>query len=688
MKDRIVNCLGGDKRYIFLGVLLLTAIIIFCVLQRDIILWVLVSGSLNFSTVLSAVFLFVIPGISIVLADRQLIGRIDVAEIASLAIAISLSLYPAILLISTLIGFRWNGWTCWIFIGFFVLFIIWRILHIDVHRKKIVLDKSDFIGRYYRWGVVSLFVAAIGISIRLYVARDLPGGMFGDSYHHTMIAQLIVDNGGLFSSWQPYAPLKTFTYHFGFHTLIAWLSMLSGATASHSLLIIGQIENGLTPLVIYAFTKRLTGNARAGVFAALCAGFVSLMPAYYVNWGRYTQLAGQTILPVACIAWMDLIDCASAEKRTDVWRRVALAVILTIGVALSHYRVAVFLGSFVVVYGIYGVAKAGKNYRASLRLLLWGCVAGFLAIAIVTPWLIRVHEGTLLRIANNFISKNIGSDESNSLPSVQDIFRQYIKLPLLALAALGVGYACWKRLWASMLICVWGGLVFLLANPYLLHLNGAGLITNFAVLIAVYIILSPLAGMGLELCVAFAQRLRLPKPWLDVVVFGCILATMHWSLGWQRQIIDPSYQIITKADLKAMEWIKTHVPSETSILVNAFPSYGGSMVAGIDGGWWIPLLTHHQTNVPPTIYGSEAAEDPEFLHHIRDINARIRELSFGSPEMPTYLHSLGFDYIYDGPTTSGQPSNIPVLISPDMLQHNDSYELLYQQDGVAIWKVR
>src|SRR5206468_8202057 len=83
-------------------------------------------------------------------------------------------------------------------------------------------------------------LALFGISlaallVRLYAVRDLPVGLLGDSYHHTLMAQLLVDNRGIFSSWQPYAPLATFTYHFGFHANVAFVYYVTGMNLPQSL---------------------------------------------------------------------------------------------------------------------------------------------------------------------------------------------------------------------------------------------------------------------------------------------------------------------------------------------------------------------------------------------------------------------------------------------------------------------
>ena len=51
--------------------------------------------------------------------------------------------------------------------------------------------------------------------------------LWGDSQQHSTIVQLILDHGGLFDDWAPYADIQSLTYHFGFHAFaasIAWLT--------------------------------------------------------------------------------------------------------------------------------------------------------------------------------------------------------------------------------------------------------------------------------------------------------------------------------------------------------------------------------------------------------------------------------------------------------------------------------
>ncbi len=65
-----------------------------------------------------------------------------------------------------------------------------------------------------------------------------------------MIAQLLVDHGGLFTSWQPYAEMTTFTYHFGFHSAVAVFDWLTHMEIPKAVLWAGQILNILAVIVL------------------------------------------------------------------------------------------------------------------------------------------------------------------------------------------------------------------------------------------------------------------------------------------------------------------------------------------------------------------------------------------------------------------------------------------------------
>jgi hypothetical protein len=358
-------------------VLALIVIGVLVVGSGDVLRWALNASFANLLLLVVAVGLFLLPGLALVRLFWP--SPLPLVERLTLAVGVSVALPSVLLLISDVIGLRWNAVTGWVYLGVSALVCawpscwrleigdwrLWAIQPLARRRSTRSLGKrrgpalqhpftpSPF--HPFTPAILLLALTLLALAVRLYAARDLPVGMWGDSYHHTMIAQLLIENGGLFSSWQPYVPLRTFTYHFGFHSHVALLSLLTGAPATRGVIVVGQILNALAVPMAYLLTSRLFGNRAAGLWAALIVGFLNPMPAYYVNWGRYTQLAGQIILPAVCVAWMALFDSAVTRPiyRPRLLRLLVFTVLLTGGLALTHYRVAVFAACFVLVYGLY-----------------------------------------------------------------------------------------------------------------------------------------------------------------------------------------------------------------------------------------------------------------------------------------------------------------------------------------------
>ena len=245
-----------------------------------------------------------------------------------------------------------------------------------------------------------LYAAILAVLVtRLLPLRMLDTGLWGDSYHHTLITQLLVQRGGLFSNWAPYAPIVTFTYHFGFHTTAAVLEWVLGLGAERSVLWAGQILNalavaGLAPLA-GAVLRRLRvvdgmqqGARLAGIVAITAVGLLSPMPMFYTNWGRYTQIAGQALLLVWMGVALDIFESDEPDLRRD-----ALGWLLLGGLGLTHYRVLIFavlwIGAILIV-------------RLPARGIVWGVKslwrAGAGAALLFLPWFWIVFGGGLMDI--------------------------------------------------------------------------------------------------------------------------------------------------------------------------------------------------------------------------------------------------------------------------------------------------
>ncbi|NTV62924.1 MAG: hypothetical protein HGA65_05225 [Oscillochloris sp.] len=649
-------------------VLSLVAAVVLVGITRPIWFWALPALLTGILPALTCATLLLLPGLALI----RLLWPAPLPLDQRLPLAVSLSCIvpPLLLLLSDQIGLRWNSLLAWLLLLICALLAFWP--------RPRPAQSASATNPLMLLALVLITIASL--ASRLYATRNLVIGAFGDSVHHTILAQLLVEHGGLFRSWEPYAPLSTLTYHYGFQSLAAWQTWLTGMPTRLSLVLVGQVQSALAAPLLYLLTLRLTGSRPAALWAALLVGVVAVMPSFYASWGRYTQLGGQTVLIGLCVVWMQLLDTAS--EPLPAWPTIAryggMAALTTAGMILTHYRVTVFAACFVVVYAVYVLATRIRSRQSLARLVATGLAFGLFGLALTLPWLLRLREGRLLRIGTHFVSKNIGTEDvSNITASLITMIAPW-HLSLLAIA--GLGLLIWRRQWRGLLLPCWAALIGLAANPFLIGLNGTGLITNFAVLIASYLLLVPLAGVTLAEIGGLLRRL----PWGTSLgpAVGVALAT--WGLSWQPYSIDYGNEIFRPDDLAAMTWIKQETPADARFFVNSFTAYGNTLYAGSDGGWLLTFFTGRSTNLPPLTYGSEASPIPDYLLHVNAENAVILAHPINTAEAVAALKAAGFSYLYNGPAAS-PPTE---YLDPAKMNASPFYEQVYHRDGVTIWKVR
>lgn len=519
----------------------------------------------------------------------------------------------------------------------------------------------------------ALFLVILGLTAysRFAAISGIAVPLWWDSVHHTTIVQLLLDNGGIFSSWQPYVPLSTFTYHFGFHAATAAAAWLTGLTAPAAVLIFGQVLNVAAVPVGYLLAARLTGRPWAGVVAALVTGLVSLTPAYYVNWGRYTQLAGQIILPVAMLLLMEAVE-------TGGWRRVLLAAVAAAGLALTHYRVAVFFGAFVLAYLLVRVYQRWGRWSALAAEIGRVITVAAAAFLLVAPWAYRLFNITVPRYLERWLGPVAPSSAEwlatyNSLRDVDPILPPYILWPTLA--GLALGLVLKQR--AAFLLVLWVEGLFLSANPGWLGLPGTGEITNHAVLIGLYLPASCAIGLLVALVLDRARRLAVPATALAAAL---TLIIASWGALESAKVVNPFFQLVTPADLNAFDWIRQNTPSTARFLVNSERAYNDTTVVGTDAGWWLPLLAHRQNNVPPMIYASERSLPPGFAERTNDLEEIVRTGGATTPPALAALRSAGITHVFVG-SRGG-------YLKPDELIASPDYQPLYDVAGAGVFALR
>ena len=138
----------------------------------------------------------------------------------------------------------------------------------------------------------------------------------------------------------------------------------------------GQLLNAMTVVMVYAAGRTLFASRRAGLWAAVLAGTVSWFPAYYVTWGRYTQLAGMLLL----CGLFALLVRVQARSRWGDW---AATVVLASGLALVHVRIAFFALVWIGIVAAFFCLR--RRWPALLRLAGVGRRDVLADLALVDP---------------------------------------------------------------------------------------------------------------------------------------------------------------------------------------------------------------------------------------------------------------------------------------------------------------
>jgi len=631
-----------------------------------------------------AILLFVLPGWAFLAWLLPNWRELSWGERLGLASGLSLAMYPVLLLWTALINLHLGALYAWVPVIAAMAALGWRN---RAWRPRKVGEawrawrQSDSV-----WSDIAL-AALIGLIVftRFWVVRSLDVPMWGDSLQHTMIAQLMVDNRGLFDSWLPYAPYKSLTVQFGFPVDVALLTWFSGIQTVLAALWVGQILNVLAILTLYPLALRLAnGNRWAGVGAVMVAGLLSPMPAIYVNWGRYAQLAGQAILPVALWLFWETLESDRFSRRF-----VLLAGITLAGMMLTYYRMPFYYGAFVLAWLIgWGLAHWRLNVRVWVQRAIRTAIVAAIAFILVLPWVPHIYGSNLANIVES------GGVIGSPLESVIADYRAwgeittYVPVALIALVLIALAWSLVEKRWIVASIGLWVMLLSGIVAGRLIHLPGANLMQSFAVLIALYIPIALVIGWGFgEIATASVQRSRILAP---IAAIFLIFGVGTWSASVQRLAVPlpQTYAIVTRADLRATTWIRSNVSTEASFLVEGFRIYNGMTSVGADAGWWIPLLTGRANTMPPQ-YAliNEAPIESNYTTRVTELVAGLETSAPSSPKGLRLLCNWRVSHVYIGQGQGQVGAGAGQLYSPAQLMNSRNFSLIYHQDRVYIFSV-
>lgn len=530
-----------------------------------------------------------------------------------------------------------------------------------------------------------LILFALTLFVRFYVIRDIQVPMWGDSYQHALIAQLIQEQGKVPNSYLPYAELNRFTYHFGFQTLVAFWSWIAGVETYQATLVVGQILNACAILSAYVFTLAFLDDQRAALLSALLVGLVFMMPAYFVNWGRYTQLEGLVLLPIAFSTVRRFVNGTDLATR-----RLVFTCIVCAGLALTHYAVAMFLALLIMVY-LLGNQFTSERFAvsASKSVLKYGLLLIGTSL-LISPWVSHILASDRLGSAGIILTQSpprIPEIVTNQVGQLWHFiairFRENYEL--LLFGAIGLLWGTLRKSRPVFLLAIWVLLLCALSilGQTLNPTSTLGSIINSikadTIAISLFLPTSVLVSAILVALYSWIETRTSPVRWVSRTIYFALLLFLV-VVGSIRlsNILDPNLELVMPADLTAMSWIQENVPTDAIFLTNMYFWFGNT-VMGSDAGYWLPLLGKRKTLVPPLIYTTEGMDRGKVMQ-LRQIAQETVDGTIGQGAKLCWLRSLHVTHIYVG-ARQGNP------LSEQTLRLNPHVHEIYQNEGAAVFEI-
>jgi hypothetical protein len=540
--------------------------------------------------------------------------------------------------------------------------------------------------------VLGLILITLFVPIQGFVAP-----LWDDSVQHAVIAQRIYENGGLFDSWEPYAPYRTMTTHFGFHAAVAAYMWLTETHVAPAMLLVGQVVNLVGALGLYGVGRYASRDRWSGTATLIIVSLFAIVPAAYTNWGRYPQLTGQAILPGAiCLLW------ALGEGKQHRGRLAVLVGLVLTGMTLSYYRTPFLFVAFAVVWLAFQAIPAWvKKRRDWRRDLIWLGVAALVLAVMLGPWIVfglrpfqQVSGGNAAHSQAARSTQAISSEQPSAGLDLKARYGPWLQNPnyrWLLLGALGAALLVLVlRRWRASTWIGWLAGFLALPLSSLPYTRGPAFL--FSTMIGIYLPAGLLIGRAIGAIIEALLR-RMTKLAQSLVVLVIVGASAYGAVG-QMQVLESAYTLVTPADLEAMDWIRENSPQDAKFLINGIVYTDGYSVVGGDAGWWLPIYTQRANSIPPqyALFTAQPIE-PGYTQQVYNLVHTLLAHPPSTPEGMQALCDFGITHVYIGQRRGMAVAALPVAIRPEQpmldvaeLTASELFDLQYQRDRVRVFR--
>jgi hypothetical protein len=521
---------------------------------------------------------------------------------------------------------------------------------------------------------VLVVLLAVALAVRLLAVRDLAFPAWVDSSRHALITRLMALSGNMLDSYEPLFSAENAPYHYGFHTLSASLLQLLGGDPARLLLILGQLLNALMALAVFSGGWLLTKRRTPALIAAFLVALPMFFPAYYVSWGRYTQLTGMIILSVLLgVTWQ--LTSGSGNWRKPDWWLVLLTGVLSAGLFLVHARVFLIYLPLALIFWLI------NRLRGTVSLAL----AGSLGAALAAP---RLLELASTASRSNIVNK---MPDYNSFPTSyftagweRQLYALAVAIVVLAIGVIiwhlvrrdGQRTAAWHWIRPIIALALWIGLLFLILAGDRLGLPESWVLNLNAMIITLFLPVALIIGIGLDQLLTWLQKAHWIIQLVGYALFGAVLmATFLFGVQRQITIVNTETVLAYSADTAAIAWAAQNLPQDAIVANNSWQWLGRTW-AGHDGGAWLQPQAGLSTTTPPVDY----IYDKALFASVAAFNQAAQEIEDWSlVASAEFLRNNAVTHVYVGQRGG--------FFDSAELRQNPALTLLYSRDGAFIFEL-
>ncbi|MCK5849483.1 MAG: hypothetical protein KAH23_01110, partial [Kiritimatiellae bacterium] len=249
-----------------------------------------------------------------------------------------------------------------------------------IHFLALALSLTAIVYQYLRTGLppvprpsstYGLISAVLLLALAVRLIPMMIGGESlgaGDARFHNILAQKILLNGHISSSWSPFAQIDIM-YPQGTHVLIAFLANIAHCSVHNVFNFLFPITGMLTTGMIYLIARSVFNSHRSAIWSATCYAFLALWGSLdYYRWGGLPNAIGMLFL---CIIVLNLLNYQKPDKH-NTFTSLLIASVCIPAILLTHHYTLIVI-TIVLISG--GLFTANRRIRtATFGTLLTGMI--------------------------------------------------------------------------------------------------------------------------------------------------------------------------------------------------------------------------------------------------------------------------------------------------------------------------